>query len=244
MQQGLPEVEDQNIWLVKSNDLITASYRLTILEQRIVSLMLSKVDSVRKRPLDEPITIEANELKRTYPRAYEKNRNVFADLMKGADRLQRRLIRCNYGMEKVELEQFYWISHLVISEERQLIAIYITPEIRRRVSFLSGAFTKYKLGVTHNFKKVHSYRIYEFLTKWQKVGKAEIGLEELKEMLGVSGKYSEFADFNRLVLNPTHKEIHQETKLRYTVEYIKERHKVAGLRFRIQRKRRGNQVKN
>ncbi|MGZ8543218.1 MAG: replication initiation protein [Kaistella sp.] len=80
--------------------------------------------------------------------------------------------------------------------------------------------------------------IYEWSKKWVKLKKKLIDLEEFKLMLGVSGKYKNFADFRKRILIPSILEIEQKTDISLSYSEICERKKVVALEFRFENQKR------
>ncbi|WP_031213361.1 replication initiation protein [Geobacillus thermopakistaniensis] len=79
-------------------------------------------------------------------------------------------------------------------------------------------------------------RMYELLKRWQYMGEVVIRLDDLRMMVGAGDKYSEYHNFKKRVLNPAKKEIAEKTDIMFTYEEIREKRKVAAIRFQIREK--------
>ena len=55
--------KNDNLVVVKSNEVITASYKLTLNEQRIVLSCISKIDSMKELTKKDGVTIRVDEIK-------------------------------------------------------------------------------------------------------------------------------------------------------------------------------------
>ena len=70
--------------------------------------------------------------------------------------------------------------------------------------------------------------------KYKRVTRVEFGLEELKDLLGVVGKYTEFKDFNRYVLKKSIKQINEFTSIKITdLEKLRTGRAVTALAFTV-----------
>jgi len=84
-------------------------------------------------------------------------------------------------------------------------------------------FTHYELAEFVSLTSVHAQRIYELVMQYQhsEHRKRTIELTELKMMLGIEDKYSQFKEFKRKVLDVALKQIQEKTNLRYKWRGIK-----------------------
>ena len=229
-------------WIVKGNELVNASYNLTLVEQRIVSMLLESVDSMDRIDKDNAYEITSVSYAERYADQYKNGGGrAYRDLSSGMARLYDRSVRMDYSYSRVDREQTRWISGYTeendgdeIREPRKgVFKVTIAPSIRRHISLLRGEFTRYRLAETLAFRRPHSYRVYELLKQWENVGKFEIDPEELKEKLGVHGKYRLFSELRRYVLEPTHKEITESTPMRYEMDYERVNKRVVKIVFNI-----------
>jgi plasmid replication initiation protein len=90
----------------------------------------------------------------------------------------------------------------------------------------------------NGMKSTYSIRLYEiFLTK--KYGKGiqdlDIGVNELKMMLGVADKYSNIGDFNS-ILYKSIDEINELTDLTSKIEYKRRKTTIVGYIFKLEEK--------
>lgn len=91
---------------------------------------------------------------------------------------------------------------------KELAPYYYTMKVER-----DRTITRYNL--LKAFNSEFSSKIYFSLVRWKSVRgkKVVFGLDELKEKLGVSGKYKDFKEFNRCILEVSKKEINQKSDI-------------------------------
>jgi len=94
-------------------------------------------------------------------------------------------------------------------------------------------YTHYELAEFVTLTSTHAQRIYELVKQYQhsKHRERKIELSEIREMLGIEGKYKVFKDFRRYVLDIALKQIEEKTSLRYKWEGIKKGRKIHAIRF-------------
>ena len=101
---------------------------------------------------------------------------------------------------------------------------------------LQERYTKYRLGYVMNFKCEYSFRIYELMKEYEKIGERTLPLDELKSMLFTTKNtsYQKYSHFKARVINKALTEINTHTDLTVTLaKEEKQGKKVVGLVFEI-----------
>lgn len=90
------------------------------------------------------------------------------------------------------------------------------------------------LNLSLNSGDFYASKLYEIIRQWSGTKKEiNIGLEELKEKLGLEGKYKEYKDFKKRVLNPAKDEIKAKFNMEIEFEGIKLGNKVTTIKFTV-----------
>ncbi len=202
----------ENLVVVKSNEVIRASYKLTLNEQRIVLACIAKIDSMKELTKEDGITIRVDEIRDLLVLSNKTNTSFYSALKKATDKLYERSILLDGEGSKRR-----WVYEVRYNKHQGDITLFFSPTIIPYLSELKGNFTKYKLEHVANFKSVHSIRIYELLCEWSFIGEREIEIEELKHMLGLEDKYDRTSNFISRVIDVAVKEInkHSNMKVKY-----------------------------
>lgn len=211
-----------NFSVVKSNNLIDASYRLNVQAQKLVLACLGKVDSRYDIPKEMTITaIEFGDLMGIT--------NMHRELYLAVDALYDATITLHERDNDIELR---WIQKKS-KKTRGLGSVTITwsDEVLRYISSLKTRFTSYKLRHIAALQSSHSIRLYELLMKFKSTGERVIYLDDFKSALGISNRYSEFRDLNKWVIKPSIKELNKCSDLIIKYETIKKGRSVAALSF-------------
>ena len=202
----------ESLVVVKSNEVITASYKLTLNEQRIVLACIAKIDSMKELTKEDGITIRVDEIRDLLVLSNKSNTSFYSALKNATNKLYERSILLDGEGSKRR-----WVYEVRYNKHQGDITLFFSPTIIPYLSELKGNFTKYKLEHVANFKSVHSIRIYELLCEWSFIGEREIEIEELKHMLGLVDKYDRTSNFISRVIDVAVKEInkHSNMKVKY-----------------------------
>lgn len=215
--------------VVKSNQVIEASYQLSAVEQRIVLAAISRI------PKNQPITdeelypVSVNELKQLG--VHEKT--AYRDLKEGINRLYERSINLSIEDKSIKMR---WVQEIQFLDSQSVIGIRFSKPILPFISNLSREFTKYALSDIAGINSGYGIRIYELLVQYKQIGKREISVENLRTMLELGNKYPLFADFKKRVIDTAIDQINEYSPLKVTFEQKKTGRKVTHILFSFEEK--------
>lgn len=89
----------------------------------------------------------------------------------------------------------------------------------------------------YQFKAASTWKLYELLKRWAAVKKWSVGLDELRLLLGVAGKYPRWDNLKNRLLDFAIEEINKSSDLTVTFEKEKCGRQVSGLVFFIDKKK-------
>ena len=135
-------------------------------------------------------------------------------------------------------------THIVTSvrrllEPKQDDNMYVTltflPELKPFLLQLHQDFTKLDMEIFKQLKTASSIRLYQIFKSHmgKHQYKIQFDLEELKEILGVSKKYVQYAGFKMRVLDEAKERLSRKTDISFTYEEQKIGKKVASLVFHL-----------
>lgn len=221
-----PQAEKQPV-AVQANSLVSARYRLTLGEQFLVLMMISKISYDDQDFQGYEITIKelANTLQLNEDCTYREANAITDKLLKRILRIKRAggsLLKCN------------WIA----SAEHfpGLIVLTPAPALRPYLLELRERFTKIPLEQVKGLRSQHAIRIYMLLQQYIILGKFEITVEEFKEMLAIEEQYPRFSEMRRWVLGPAQKELNEKSDISFKLETIKKGKTISKLKFIIIKK--------
>lgn len=223
--------------VVKSNELIEASYRLTLLEQQLI---LFAICSARDQQLglssDTELAVDvrafAQQFKLNIDTAYQQVKDTALSLYKRE--LHLGAIDPADGEYRVALGR--WVTLCAYKKKRGYVAIRFSEEVIPCITRLEERFTSYRLEHVSQLTSVHAIRIYELLVQHVRIGARMFELGELKKILGVAGEYADVSDFKRRVLDVSVAQINAHTDLKISYTQEKDGRTVSAIVFSIRLK--------
>lgn len=226
---------------IENTLIFDSHYQLTAKEQKVILLLVSKIDPVRQTQLYEQF-VSVKELKKVL---LENRSGSFGkELNRFTKRLDEKTLTFKSGL-KVEGEEligriswFQSILPMVKDGEKGvgflfaqklepfLIALkeYVQIDYTEVLPLNSGASVR-----LFQFFKAHRNK----MTKYQKRSKLKFELAELKEILGVPGKYADYRNFRKRVLEVVQTEINEHTSIGMKYSPIKTGYSVTSIEFEI-----------
>lgn len=215
--------------VVKSNQVIEASYQLSAVEQRIVLAAISRIPKNQLITDDELYPVSVNELQLLG--VHEKT--AYRDLKEGINRLYERSINLSVDDKSIKMR---WVQEVQFLDSQSVIGIRFSKPILPFISNLSREFTKYALSDIAGINSGYGIRIYELLVQYRQIGKREISVDNLRTMLELGKKYPLFADFKKRVIDTAVDQINEYSPLRVTYEQKKTGRKVTHITFSFKEK--------
>ena len=211
--------------VVKSNQVVEASYRLSVLEQRVLISAIAKIPKQIAVTDDEIYTVSTNDLQSI--RVHEKT--AYKELKLAVERLYERSINFIDGSGS----KIRWVQRIDFNDSKSEIAIRFSKDILPYISNVKANFTQYLLSDVATMKSAYSFRLYELVAQYKNIGKRLIGIDDLRLMLDVGKRYKTTGNLIAWVIQPSIDEINEVTNLTVTVEPKKTGRKYTHLEFII-----------
>jgi plasmid replication initiation protein len=212
--------------IVKSNALISAKYRLSLNEQRLILYVLA--EKISKFDNDFGIyTVSRTELEMTFG----DGMSHISELKDILTKLNSRKISFFDGKKWIVAS---WISAAEVDEGGTDITIEFPKLLKPYLLELKEKFTKYGLENIIYLKSSHSIRLYELLKQRVRLKNIIFPVDELKEILGIGPEeYRLFGHFKDKVLNVAQKQINENSDIRFTFTPIKKGRKFTSIKFTV-----------
>lgn len=220
--------------VTKSNKLVEASYRLSVVEQRILALLASKV-----APGDADFRAYRFTTEELVELFEAKGNGLRSRIDEVTDTLLKRVVRIRKPNGWLKL---HWVEtaryHGAGSEEPGTVELSFSAEMKPYLLQLKECFTSYRLKNIIRLRSTYSVRLYELLMQYGAKGEREFKLDELRGLLAIeSGAYSSWDNFKRRVLEPARVELAEHTDLVFTYLPRKGAHgRVVGVIFKFKLK--------
>lgn len=213
--------------VIKHNKLVEACYDLNINEQKLLIYAISKIN-----PEDDRFNIISIVVK-DFVGLFDTVDERYTEIKKLTKSLKRRelLIQTERGDLLTN-----WFSSIEYIRNKAIIEVEFSSKLIPYLLHIKDMYTKYDIQNIIHMKCKYSIRMYELLKQYEKIGKRELSLNDLKRILGCSNKFNRFSDFNKRVLEPAIEEINDLTDIRVSKpEKIKDGRKIVALSFTIKK---------
>ena len=207
--------------VVKSNRIIEASYRLTLVEQQIILFAICRSrEEQRGLTSNSWLTIDVESFAKQFG---TDKKNASRQLQEATSALYDRSITL-YDTDpdtgeprKIETRWIEAKARIDNAGRIQLMfASLVIPFITRLGE--DGGFTSYRLEKIGGMSSAHAVRIYELLVQYLNLGQREIEITWLKETLQLNGQYVAIKDLKKYVIDLAVTQIneHSDIKVSYT----------------------------
>ena len=219
----------KNNLIVKSNQVIEASYTLTTIEQRLILSAIAQVPKGEEISDDVLYPITTQNLVKLGGDEKASHKE-FKDAV---NRLYERSIVLRDGDES---DSFRWIQEKVFNGSKVAFIRFSKP-ILPFLSNLKAEFTKYLESDIVGMSSPYSIRFYELIMQYRIVGQREISLEDLRWMFQLQNKYPVWADLKKRVIDQAAKEINQHSPYNLTIEPKRTGRKITSIVLKFQDKK-------
>lgn len=215
----------------KSNDLIEARYKLSIIEQRLIFLLMAEIS-----PNDEDFKdyeIHVSNFARVF--RLKSTNSLYEKVQNAANSLIGQRIFLRQGKK---VEGMAWLSYICYNEGEGVVYLRFDKALKPYLLQLKSHYTQYDLDNIVSFKSQYSIRFYELLKgdaykasngQFEKTFK----IDELRLIFGLEKTdYPLFANLRDRAIDPAISEISTKTDLNIIeTKYGKTGRKVTSIVF-------------
>lgn len=223
--------------VVKDNALIEASYKLSLVEQRLILMAIVEM----RKPLDyqnkpREIVISASD----YARHFDTHINTAYQALQDAtkDLMARQFTFIDIVDGKKIKKTSRWVSEIGYGVNEAVVTMKFAPAIMPLISELEKRFTSYSLDRIAPLNSAYAVRLYELLIQWRSTGLTPlIKLDDLRQKLGVEkNEYPRMTDFKKRVLDLGIEQINEHTDITAKYKQIKKGREIVGFEFSFKEK--------
>ena len=218
--------EDVTPMLVyQKNELIRASYRLTLNELRLLACAMSKI--TRESKVQDRVFVTAKDMLVVGC----SKACVYSEMKAAAELLfNRELVFTEKDRSAVDLVR--WVQAVKYEPEAGRVSLLFSDPIFPYLIDMKENFTIYELHCLQAIKSAHSLRLFQLWTSVKKLPFYQKSFEELKTMLGLTNKYDKFSHFKTRILDPAVAQC-WKAGLSVTYDLVKDGPRVIAIRFLI-----------
>ena len=235
MAKAVKKRHDSTVTLVrKANELVEARYKFDIWETRVFAKMLTMI-----RPDDKDFQlyhIHVGDLLKDFDLP-EAGYNYDA-VKQATKKMLSRVIE----IQKETPEGLMWYAMpLVIGAKgfvepkgENFISVQFHQELKPYLLELKERYLQYDIRNLWGLTSVYSVRMYELLKQYEKIGKRQFSLEDLKAKLAIQpNEYEKYSHFKEKVILKSQGDLANCTDIIFDFEEQKEGRIVAGVKFYI-----------
>lgn len=216
--------KDTNL-VSKANTLIEATYKLGVMEQKIISTIASNI-----RPTDNDFQTYTFSIKEFKDLIGSKSKNIYGEVDKITKNLMQPFMFINAEGNPTRIA---WLSKATYNMNEGSVTVRFDPDLIPFFLFLNEKFTRYKLGNIIHLRSSYSIRIYELLKSYEGLTERTFTLEDLKSKLGIADKYPKWINFRQRVLDHAQQELEGKTDISFTYDTIKKGRSIHKVKFKI-----------
>jgi len=205
--------------VVKSNQLVEASYRLTLAEQRIILFAIVTARRTGQGLMaDDFVEIQAAD----YAAMFEVPvKQAYEQIKEAAQTLFNRYVVVHGHSArtgKPEVTKVRWLSAASYIDGEGVIKLRFAQDMVPHITRLEACFTRYQLEQVAGMSSAHAIRLYELLMQWGSTGQRELELAWLKRALQLENEYASIKNFKKRVIDVALAQInaHSDLSVRYT----------------------------
>ena len=210
----------------KANSIIEASYKLGVMEQKIISTIASNIN-----PDDKDFQTYTFSIKEFKELIGSRSKNIYAEVDKVTTKLMQPFLFINAEGKPTRIA---WLSKATYNINEGSVTVRFDPDLKPFFLFLNEKFTRYKLGNIIHLRSSYSIRMYELLKSYEGLTERTFTLDDLRKKLGLEDKYPKWINFRQRVLDHAQKELKDKTDITFTYEAIKKGRSVYKVKFKIQ----------
>lgn len=217
-----------------SNTLVRAAQGLLLSEKRVVSLCMSRIDSVRLDSGRFKFRITAQE----FAEQFDIDLNTaYEQLIACGRSLLKKTVKIVVNPAKGQIKEFSWLSFIEYQKGDGWIELGFNQEMTPHIVMLREKFTSYKLKQASSLRSLYSWRLLELMTQYKSTGLLRISTDDFCVALEVPPSCTkDFGQLKRRVIDSAIKEL--EEKDHWEIEFNHSKNggrKITTLEFRFRR---------
>ena len=219
----------KNALVTRSNKLIEARYKLSLVEQKVIYAIISTI-----QPNDEEFftcRFKISDLAKT---CGLNSKTSYRQLEEVTRTLRDRSLTIR---KENSLLQTGWINSAEYFYNDGIIEFCLDHKLKPYLLQLQSEFTKMKMAELMSFKSQYTSRIYELVYQYKTIGQRKMSIETMRKYLSLEADdYTVFGNLKLRVIDPAVKEINANTS--FSLSYITEKtgRKVTDIVFTIKDK--------
>lgn len=197
--------------VVQSNRLTEATYRMPLMEQRMILFSICEAREKQQalRP-DSWLTIDSKEFAHVFNLDPVNAYNQLIDASKTLFIRQVTLYDNQGDPRRIET---HWLGAHARIDSLGHVQLKFADDVIPYLTRLDTEFTAYRLEKIGGLTSAYAVRMYGLLAQFQSLGKRDIEIVQLRKMLGMEWEYPVMKDFKAWVIDVSVDQINEFTDL-------------------------------
>lgn len=214
--------------VVKSNKLIEASYRLGLIEAKVILKLASLIKK------DEVILKDYHVSAKELMHEINLGERNYDELKKATAGLVSKTANIQESDGELQISFLASAKHYNKGMKKGMIRFRFDPALKPYLLQLKEKFTAFRLENTLNLRSVYAIRVYELLKQYEGIKKRKIDLQEFRDILGIKNtEYKLYTNFKSRVIYSAQRELKKKTDISFEFEEIKTGRSVTAILFKI-----------
>lgn len=228
---------------IENQFLLNARYQLSAKEQKVILYLISLVDPLLQSNFHEQV-VRIKDLEKILRADAKKWGGLYKEMTAFQENIQKKSISFDSDVKvngRVLKGYVSWFQSIIpFKDETGHVSLkFKFSEDLKPFLIDLNQYARINLLETLKMKSGFSIRLFQVMrahrnkmATYQKVSELRYDLEKLKRLLGIEGKYGDFRNFKKKVLQVVEKEINAYTSIKIKeIELIKTGRKVTGIKF-------------
>ena len=226
--------------VVKDNALISASYTLDLIEQRLILLAITQARETGLG-ITENSLLEVHAS--SYINCFDVDKSTAYRVLKEASKgLFDRYVTYHDKNPKNGRDRSFhcrWVDKIGYEDQSGLVYLRFTQDVVPLITRLEENFTKYEIHQISKLSSAYAIRLYELLIQWRSAGETPvIDLKQFRNQLGVANEdYKLMSDFKKRVLEIALAQINESTDITAEYRQHKKGRSISGFSFSFKQKK-------
>ena len=238
----MKENEKLPIARIDNTFVFNARYNLTAREAKVILFLISKIDPIKQSSLLEQ-TISVKELEYILKDEDKKWGGLYKEMKNFQDRMLNKNLSMPTDIEidgqvfPGKMNWFQYISPVRLEDGSVGMKFLFSQPLQPALLNLKK-YVGIELLEVVPLKSSFSIRMFQIfrahrnrMAKYQKQSTMRYEIEVLKSLLGIEGKYSDFGNFKKRVLNTLEKEINKHTSIKVEWKGIRKGRSIEEIQF-------------
>lgn len=227
-----------NVAVTKSNELVNAVYRLTLVEAQLLHFCIAwsrehQAGLDANKPLRLRVSDFAERFGLSSSHAYQQAKDALEGLYKRDVTLYAT--DADSGLEEVIRTR--WLTRYSYIDGAGVMSVIFSIDVMKHITRLEKAFTSYSLNEIAHFSSIYAVRLYELLMQFKDKGWRTISIDDLRAAFGVAPtQYKLVAQFKRNTVDVAVAQINELSEWKVSYQNHKHGVKITGLTFNIKPK--------